>query len=514
MGKKEPSGRLQGGRVKMAGEMTPTIQNFIGGTWVPAKSGKTFDSRNPATGEVVGRCADSGQEEVNAAVQAATVAFESWRKTPAPRRGEILFRAAERLAKEKDDLARTVTQEMGKVLTEGKGDVQEVIDMAYYMAAEGRRQFGLVVPSELPDKAAQCVREPMGVAALITPWNFPMAIPAWKSFPALILGNTVVLKPSPETPVTAARLVKVLEECGMPPGVVNLVMGKNPTLGEWLVTHPDVAVISFTGSTQTGGKVAEAAARLYKRVALEMGGKNAILVMDDADLDLAVDGILWSAYGTTGQRCTACSRLIVQESVKDKLTQKLLTRIEKLCVGNGLEPGIDMGPLVNQPALEKVQERVRQGQEEGARLLTGGKVLKDGDYAKGHFYAPTLFDQVKPAMQLAQEEIFGPVLSVIQVKDLGEAIQINNQVKYGLSTSIYTRDINQAYRAMRDIRTAIVYVNAGTIGSEVHLPFGGMRQTGNGHREAGQAALDTFSEWKTIYVDYSGRLQRAQIDTQ
>ncbi len=491
-----------------------TYNNFIDGQWVPSKSGKTFDSLNPATGELIGQCADSGFDDLNAAVASARTAFEPWRRTPAPRRGEILFRVAEQLIQHKEELGRAVTSEMGKVLPEGRGDVQEAIDMAYYMGAEGRRQFGQVVPSELPDKAAQCVREPLGVAGLITPWNFPIAIPSWKMFPALILGNTVVLKPSPETPVCAARFVKVLEDCGMPPGVVNLVLGQNPKLGEWLVSHEDVSVISFTGSTHTGGKVAEEAARRYKRVALELGGKNAIIVMDDADLDLAVDGIVWSAYGTTGQRCTACSRLIVHEAVKEALTKKLLARMAKLRIGNGLEPETEMGPLVNEAQRERVHERVQLGQQEGARLLTGGKTLSKSASSKGYFYEPTLLDQVTPAMQLAREEIFGPVLAILEVKDLDEAIRVNNDVKYGLSTSIYTQDINRAYRAMRDIQTAIIYVNAGTIGSEVHLPFGGMRQTGNGHREAGQAALDTFSEWKTIYVDYSGRLQRAQIDTQ
>lgn len=384
--------------------------------------------------------------------------------------------------------------------------------MAYYMAAEGRRQFGSVVPSELPDKSAHCVREPVGVVGLITPWNFPIAIPAWKVFPALILGNPVVLKPSPETPVTAALFVKALEECGAPPGVVNLVVGRSADLGEALVRHPAVALISFTGSTATGGKVAVEAASRYKRVALEMGGKNAILVMEDADLALAVDGIIWSAFGTTGQRCTACSRVLVHRDVKERLTRMLLSRIAKLSVGNGLKPGIAIGPLVSHAQLERVQQYVQVGQDEGARLLTGGKALSEGDYAKGHFFAPTLFDRVTPAMRIAREEIFGPVLGLIEVMDLAEAIAINNNVDYGLSTSLYTRDINRAQRAMRDIRTAVVYVNAGTIGSEVHLPFGGMRRTGNGHREAGQAVLDTFSEWKTIYVDYSGRLQRAQID--
>jgi aldehyde dehydrogenase (NAD+) len=492
--------------------MKTLVKNFIGGKWVGCHSGRTFESRDPATGEVVGRCVDSGPEDVDEAVKAAAGAFEAWRRMPAPRRGEMLFRVAERLMRDKETLARTVTREMGKVLLEGKGDVQEAVDMAYYMAGEGRRQFGHVAPSELPDKSAQCVREPVGVVGLITPWNFPIAIPAWKTFPALILGNTVVLKPSPETPVTAALFVKVLEDCGVPPGVVNLVLGSGTELGEGLVRHPGVSLISFTGSTVTGGKVGMEAAARHKRVALEMGGKNAILVMEDADLDLAVDGITWSAFGTSGQRCTACSRLIVHRDVKDRLTHMLLARMGKLQVGNGLKPGIDIGPIVNRTQLEKVHGYVQSGQKEGARLLTGGKVLADGEHAKGHFYAPTLFDRVTPMMKIAMEEIFGPVLGMIEVKDLDEAIAVNNNVEYGLSTSLYTRDVNRAQRAMRDIRTAVVYINAGTIGSEVHLPFGGMRRTGNGHREAGQAALDTFSEWKTIYVDYSGRLQRAQID--
>lgn len=492
--------------------MKALVKNFIGGTWVAAQSGRTFSSLNPATGEVVGQCADSGIEDLDTAVKAAADAFEPWRTMPAPRRGEILFRIAERLIKDKEDLARLVTREMGKVLTEGRGDVQEAIDMAYYMAAEGRRQFGLVTPSELPDKTACCMRGPVGVAGLITPWNFPVAIPAWKLFPALILGNTAVLKPSPETPIIAAQFVKILDECGMPPGVVNLVLGSSPLLGEALVSHPDVAVLSFTGSTRTGGEVAVAAAMHCKRVALEMGGKNAILVLEDADLDLAVDGILWSAFGTTGQRCTACSRLIVQAPVKERLVKKLLARTARLRIGNGLKSGIEVGPIVNRTQLEKVHGYAQIGRNEGAHLLAGGAILSDGELGKGCFYAPTLFDRVTPDMRIAKEEIFGPVLGVIEVKDLDEAVAINNDVVYGLSTAVYTRDINQAHRAIKNIRTALVYINAGTIGSEVHLPFGGMRQTGNGHREAGQAALDTFSEWKTVYVDYSGRLQRAQID--
>jgi len=488
-------------------------QNFIGGKWVPAKSGRVFESRNPATGELLAQCADSGPEDIEAAVGAAREAWESWRRLPAPRRGEILFRVADRLFHDKESLARSLTSEMGKVLVEGRGDVQESIDMAYYMGGEGRRQFGHIAPSELPDKSAYAIREPLGVVGLITPWNFPMAIPAWKSLPALIMGNTVVLKPSPETPLTAALFMKALEEGGVPPGVVNLVMGSTPDLGSALVRHPDVALISFTGSKVTGGKVAVDAATHYKRVALEMGGKNAILVMDDADLNLAVDGILWSAFGTTGQRCTACSRLIVHQAVKDQLVTMLLDKMAKLRVGDGLTPGVEVGPLINRAQLERVHQYVQIGQEEGARLRVGGRQLTEGNCAAGHFFAPTLFDQVTPGMRIAKEEIFGPVLSVLEIKSLEEAITLNNSVEYGLSSSLYTRDVNRAHQAMHDLRTGIVYINAGTIGSEVHLPFGGIRGTGNGHREAGQAALDTFSEWKSIYVDYSGRLQRAQIDT-
>lgn len=486
--------------------------NFIGGKWVPAQSGRTFETRNAATGQVIAQCADSGVEDVRHAVAAARETFESWRRLPAPRRGELLYRVAERLVHEKESLARTLTCEMGKVLVEARGDVQEAIDMAYYMGGEGRRQFGHIAPAELPNKSACSIREPLGVVGLITPWNFPSAIPAWKSFPALIMGNTVVLKPSPDTPFTAALLVKVLEEAGIPPGVVNLVLGSTPQVGEALVKHPDVALISFTGSKATGGKVALDAATHHKRVALEMGGKNAILVMEDANLELAVEGIVWSAFGTSGQRCTACSRLIVHRAVKDRLVTMLLDRMKTLRVGNGLDPETDVGPLINRNQLDRVHDFVKAGQQEGARLLTGGYPLTEGEYAAGSFFAPTLFDRVTSSMRIANEEIFGPVLTVLEVQNLDEAIVLNNSVEYGLSSSLYTQDVNRAQYAMRELHSGIVYINAGTIGSEVHLPFGGVNATGNGHREAGQAALDTFSEWKSIYVDYSGQLQRAQID--
>lgn len=488
-------------------------QNYIGGKWQEARNGAVFSSINPATGETIAEVAQSSAEDVGAAVEAAAAAFEGWRKTPAPRRGEILFRAAEMLVKRKDELARLMTQEMGKVLNEARGDVQEAIDMTYYMAGEGRRLFGQTTPSELPDKFVMTVRDPVGVVAAITPWNFPMAIPSWKIMPALIAGNTVVFKPASDTPVLAWHLVKIMEEAGLPPGVLNLVFGPGGEVGDALVEHPKVTLISFTGSTPVGNALAAKAAGLGKRVSLEMGGKNAIIVMDDADLNLAVEGIIWSAFGTTGQRCTAASRVIVHRAVAAELTEMVVERARALRLGNGLDPATDVGPIINDSQRKRVHSYVEIGQEEGARLRTGGKMAEDGELARGFFYEPTVFDNVRPNMRIAQEEIFGPVTAVITVRDLAEAVAVNNATGYGLSSSIYTHDVNRAFTAMRDITTGLVYVNSGTIGAEIHVPFGGTRGTGNGHREAGQAALDTFSEWKTIFVDFSGKLQKAQIDT-
>ncbi|MBX6378153.1 MAG: aldehyde dehydrogenase family protein [Clostridia bacterium] len=485
--------------------------NYIDGQWVPAASGRRFESRNPATGEVLGEVALSGPEDVDRAVEAARRAYPRWRLTPAPRRAEILFRAAETLVRRKDQLARRMTEEMGKVLAETRGDVQEGIDMTYFMAGEGRRLAGQTVPSELPNKFALSVRDPIGVVAAITPWNFPLAIPTWKIMPALVAGNTVVFKPASDTPILAWELVRILEEAGLPPGVLNLVCGPGDSVGRALLQHPGVDLISFTGSTEAGKEVSRTASEL-KRVHLELGGKNAIIVMDDADLDLAVEGIIWSAFGTTGQRCTACSRVIAHRAVVQTLVERLVERAGRLRLGNGLDPAVDMGPLVNERARQKVHEYVRIGLQEGAQLLCGGRLPDDPGLANGHFYPPTIFQGVRLDMRIAQEEIFGPVLAVLTVDDLDEAIRVNNDTRYGLSSSIYTRDVNKAFRAIRDITTGLVYVNAGTIGAEIQLPFGGTRGTGNGHREAGIAALEVYTEWKTVFVDFSGRLQRAQID--
>jgi acyl-CoA reductase-like NAD-dependent aldehyde dehydrogenase len=490
-----------------------TFQNYIGGEWVDAASGETFESTSPANGEAIGTFPRSSAEDVDRAVAAAKAAYEEWRLVPAPRRGEILFRFAQLLSDQKEDLSQLMAREMGKVLPEARGDVQEAIDMAYYMGGEGRRLFGQTTPSELPDKFNMSVRQPIGVVGVITPWNFPIAIPSWKILPALVCGNTVVFKPATDTPTLGERFVELLVDAGVPSGVVNVVHGGGGEVGNAIVTHPDVPVITLTGSRETGVQVTKDAADRLKHVHLELGGKNAIIVLDDADLDLAVEGILWSAFGTSGQRCTAASRVIAPEATYDELASRLVGEAEKLRLGVGWEEDTDVGPVINQAALEKIHSYTGIGKDEGATLLTGGEVASGDGLDKGFYYRPTIFGDVDPEMRIAQEEIFGPTVGVIKVRDVDEAIQVSNGIKYGLSSSIFTRDVNKAFRAMRDLKAGITYINAGTIGAEVHLPFGGVKDTGNGHREAGQAALDFFTEWKSIYVDYSGRLQRAQIDT-
>ena len=490
-----------------------TFQNYIAGAWTPSVSGRTFENRNPANNdEVIGLFQDSTAADVDTAVASATKAYASWRLVPAPKRAELLLAAAARLVEQKEAFARDMTREMGKVLEETQGDVQEAIDMTQFMAGEGRRQYGQTVPSELRDKFAMSVRQPLGVCSMITPWNFPMAIPSWKIAPALICGNTVVFKPATLTPLSAVNFVRVLDDAGIPPGVVNLVTG-GPEIGTRMTMHDEVKVVSFTGSTAVGRLVNQNAASDFKKVHLEMGGKNVVIIMDDAQLELAVEGCLWGGFGTTGQRCTAASRVVVHEKIHDAFLSEFAARARALRVGNGLDARTQMGPSVSEAQLQAVMKYVEIGCSEGATLVTGGHRLESGDYARGWFHEPTIFSDVTPTMRIAREEIFGPVVSVMRCSSLDQAIAIGNDVAYGLSASIYTRDINRAFQAMRDMYTGIFYVNAPTIGAEVHLPFGGTKATGNGHREAGTAALDVFSEWKSIYVDFSGRLQRAQIDT-
>ena len=494
---------------------TTTYTNYIDGEWAPASSGQTFENRNPAnTDDLIGLFQKSTRRDVEAAIEAAGRAYAGWRLVPAPRRAEMLFRAAQLLVERKEQFARDMTREMGKVVNETRGDVQEAIDMTFYIAGEGRRMFGQTVPSELRNKFAMSVRQPLGVCSIITPWNFPMAIPSWKIIPALVCGNTVVFKPATQTPLSAVNFVKVLEEAGIPKGVVNLVTGEGSAVGDPLTTHPAVRVVSFTGSTDVGRIVNQAVAPSFKKVHLEMGGKNVIMIMDDADLDLAVDGCVWGGFGTTGQRCTASSRVVVHEKVHDEFVRRFVARAKAMVVGDGLKPETDMGPSNSESQLKTVMEYVAIGRDEGATLACGGNRLNTGACANGYFHEPTIFTDVQPSMRIAREEIFGPVVSVIRCRSLDEAIEIGNSVEYGLSGSIYTQDINRAFTAIRDIYTGIVYVNAPTIGAEVHLPFGGTKNTGNGHREAGTAALDVFSEWKSVYIDFSGKLQRAQIDTE
>ncbi len=489
------------------------FQNFIGGTWAPPTTGEYFENRNPADSrDLIGRFPASGAEDVERAVASALRGFAEWKATPAPARGDVLRRVGDLMTTRKEALADLMTREMGKPLAETRGDVQEGIDTAYYAATEGRRLFGHTVPSELRNKWAMSFRRPIGVAGLVTPFNFPLAIPTWKMFPALVCGNSIVFKPAEDVPHTAHAFVEILLEAGLPPEVIQLVHGMGEVVGKAIVEHPHVPLVSFTGSTETGRLVGETCGRMHKRLSLEMGGKNAQIVLDDADLELAVEGVLWGAFGTTGQRCTATSRLILQDGIHDRFVTRLVERTRALRLGDGRVAGTDVGPLVHEDARGKVERYVQIGKDEGATLVCGGSRPTDERLAHGYFFEPTIFTGVKAGSRLEQEEIFGPVLSVIRVADVAEAFTVNNDVAYGLSSSIYTRDVTVAFRAMQDLDNGITYVNAPTIGAEAHLPFGGVKQTGNGHREGGWEVYDFYSETKVGYVDYSGALQRAQMD--
>ncbi len=492
---------------------TKIFKNFIDGEWVDSTTGETFEDRNPAdTREVVAIFQKSGKQDVDAAVDAAKRAFVKWRMVPAPRRAEIIFQAAEILSERKEEYSRDMTREMGKILKETRGDVQEAIDSAYYMAGEGRRMFGPTTPSELPNKFAMAIRQPLGVCAMITPWNFPMAIPSWKLLPALVCGNTCVIKPAQDTPLSTFNLVRALADAGVPKGVINIVTGFGSSVGTPMTEHADVRAVSLTGSSEVGRIVGTTAAKSFKRCSLELGGKNPMIVLDDANLDLAIEGGLWGGFGTTGQRCTATSRIIVQKGVYHEFVERYVDRAKRLKIGNGLDETVDMGPAVNEAQLKTDLKYIQIGSEEGAKMVCGGHRLEKGDYQYGWFLEPTVFIDVDPKMRIAQEEIFGPVVSIIPCENLEHAIEIANNIDYGLSSALYTKDVNGAFRAMRDLEAGITYINAPTIGAEVHLPFGGVKATGNGHREGGIGAIDFYSEWKAVYIDYSDKLQKAQID--
>jgi len=488
-------------------------KNHIGRQWVGARSRETYTKLNPATGQAIGRFPLSGAEDTNRAVESAKQASAQWSKVPVPLRGEIMRRFADLMAEHRQELAEGETREMGKIIKEARGDVQEGIDTAHFAIGESRRLYGKTVPSELPNKLCMTVRKPVGVAALITPWNFPAALPCWKIIPALLCGNTVVFKPSRLAPWTPTRLVELFVEAGVPPGAINLVHGPGEVIGDVLSNHPDVGVISFTGSVAVGARVGAAAGRHLKKVSLELGGKNGQIVMDDADLALALEGALWGAFGTTGQRCTATSRLILHEAIHDEFVSRLVERASQLKLGNGLDETVEMGPLVSERQRENVHNYVEIGKAEGAELVCGGQFHSADGCRKGYFYKPTIFTNVTCRMRIAREEIFGPVLAVIKVGSLQDAITAINDSQYGLSASIYTRDVNAAMHALQEIEAGVAYVNSATIGAECHLPFGGVKNSGNGHREGGWAAYDLFTAEHAVYVDYSGKLQKAQLDT-
>jgi aldehyde dehydrogenase (NAD+) len=491
-----------------------TFKNFIAGKWSEPATGEYFDNVNPAdTTDVIGRFPKSGKKDAERAIESAQRGFEIWRRTPAPARGDVIRKAGDIMTRRKDEIADIMTREMGKPLNETRGDVQEGIDTAYYAGSEGRRLFGHTVPSELRNKWAMSYRRPIGVAGLVTPFNFPMAIPTWKMFPALLCGNSVVFKPAEDVPHTATVLVEIMLEAGLPPEVIQLVHGLGEEVGAAIVEHPAVPLISFTGSTETGRIVGEICGRMHKRLSLEMGGKNAQIVMDDADLDLALEGVLWGAFGTTGQRCTATSRLILQSGIHDEFLSRLLERVRSLKLGDGRHEGTDVGPMINAAAVQKTEHYIDIGQKEGADLLCGGRRAKGKGLDAGHFFEPSIFARVEAGSRLEQEEIFGPVLSVVRVDTADQAFAVNNDVRYGLSSSVYTSNVNTAFRALNELDNGITYVNAPTIGAEAHLPFGGVKQTGNGHREGGWEVYEFYSETKVGYVDFSGQLQKAQIDT-
>ncbi len=492
--------------------MAETFNNYIAGAWQPAESGETIENRNPAKrSDLIGHFPKSGSADVDAAARAARVALPAWRRMPAPERGLILKTAGDILTANKAELARAMTREMGKPFFETKGDVQEAIDTAYYAASETRRLFGHTVPSELPDKMNLTIRRPVGVCAMITAWNFPVAVPSWKILPALAAGNTVIFKPSEESPHSGMMFVEMLLEAGLPEGVINLVQGAGDT-GRAIVEHPEVDAVAFTGSTETGSRIAATCGRLHKRVSLEMGGKNPMIVMEDANVDLAMEGVIWGAYGTTGQRCTATSRLIVHDDVHDELIDRISAEAAALTLGYGNDVDTDVGPVINQKAIDKISSYIDIGKEEGATLVFGGERASGEDLDDGYFFQPTLFTDVTPEMRIHQEEIFGPVLSVVKISSFEEALDVANNTRYGLSSSIYTENVARALKAMHELEAGITYINGPTIGAEAHMPFGGVKSTGNGHREGGWEVFDFYTETKTVYIDYSGSLQKAQID--
>ncbi|MBM3924704.1 MAG: aldehyde dehydrogenase family protein [SAR202 cluster bacterium] len=496
----------------MSASKVPVYQNYIGGRWASSTSGRIYTVTNPAhNDQVLGAVQASTVDDAEKAVDAAASALAAWAATPAPQRGAILYKAFELLRERAEDFAHTITLEEGKPLSDARGEVKRAMNIIEYAAGEGRRMFGYTTPSELTNTLAYTVRRPLGVVAIITPWNFPLAIPAWKIAPALVCGNTVVFKPASSAPLSAVKLAQLFEDAGLPKGVLNLITGPGASVGDFLVNSPEVKGVSFTGSTEIGARLYSQGAAKLKKVQCEMGGKNAVIVLADADLDKTVGGVVQAAFGSTGQRCTATSRVILEEPIYNAFMDDLLNRTAKLKIGDGMEQGVDVAPVASESQFNKIMEYIGIGAEEGARLAYGGKALTGKAYKGGYYIQPTIFTDVKPDMRIAQEEIFGPVLTVFKAKDLDEAIHICNSVQFGLSSSIYCSDLTRAFKYVDQVDAGMVHINSPTLGGEVHLPFGGTKASGVGAREQGTEAVNFFSEVITVYVDYAGRRPQAKF---
>jgi alpha-ketoglutaric semialdehyde dehydrogenase len=487
-------------------------RNFIGGEWVASGAAKRVPNLNPAdTDDVIGEVPLSSRAEAEAAADVAARAYATWRRTPAPVRGAIVTRAAQLMAERKEEIARALVREEGKLLSEARGELQRSINIVEFCGAHGRRLTGETIPLELPDNFGYTLRQPLGVAALITPWNFPIAIPAWKIAPALVAGNTVVFKPATLTPETARLLVQCFADAGLPAGALNLVYGSGGEVGSALVGHPAVKAVSFTGSNEIGLGVYQQAAARGIRAQCEMGGKNPVVVMEDADLDLAVSGVLAGAFGSTGQRCTATSRVILMHPVADAFLEKLVDAVSKLRLGSGMDAATGMGPLVDEGQLRTVLGYVEAARAEGAELLYGGRRVTDGALVRGYFVQPTIFDRCRPDMRISCEEVFGPVLAVTRVESFEEALEAANASEFGLTSSIYTRDVSRVFRFIDEIETGITHVNSPTLGGEAQMPFGGTKSTGIGQREQGTEVFDFYTETKAVYIDYTGARREGKL---
>jgi methylmalonic acid semialdehyde dehydrogenase len=489
-----------------------TYRNFIAGKWTDSTSSKTAKNINPAnTDEVLGTVKQATRDEARAAVEAAIEAFRGWRSTPAPARGKIVGKAARLFEEHKEELATILTREEGKTLAESRGELQRSINVAEFCAGESRRMNGETIQSELPSNFAYTIKQPLGVVACVTPWNFPVAIPVWKIAPALVAGNSVVFKPASLTPATAVRIVEIFEEAGIPPGVLNLVLGSGSEAGDEIINHPAVKAVSFTGSNEVGIRLYEEVSRRGAKVQCEMGGKNPVVVLEDADLDLAVESTAQGAFGSSGQRCTATSRAVVVNEIADEFVERIARRAESMRIGDGMDPDTEMGPSVDESQFKTVLKYIDIGREDGATMVCGGTRATGNGLEKGYFVNPTVFDHVTPDMRIAREEIFGPVLSVLRAKDFDEAMQIANDTEYGLSSSVFSNDAARIFRFVDEIETGMTHINSPTTGGEAHIPFGGIKGTGIGDREQGSTALDFYTELKVVYVDYTGRKREGNL---